>query len=196
MTIADPPPPGTKFEIPPWPHEEEKEIEPEVPNLSMEELLMPQAEFDIKEVGISSLAYIGDSVFELFVRTKNIWPHRRTSIIQETVVATVRARHQAKLLARLLQKFPISNEEDVLIKRGIRNQSVKGNKRKTVDYSNATGLETLIGYLYLTDKERCSEVMNWLYANLETDLEEYQPPEVLRRGSYPTKINFKKKPLR
>ncbi len=57
---------------------------------SMKEFLMPIPKCNPSQMSPTSLAYIGDSVFELFVRTRYVWPTRRTSDLQKLVVAKVR----------------------------------------------------------------------------------------------------------
>lgn len=77
----------------PWPiieDESEEEEEIEVPSLSLEELLLPPTECDVKQLGPTAMAYIGDVVFEMFVRAKKIWPPRKASQLQKQVVALVR----------------------------------------------------------------------------------------------------------
>mmetsp|Transcript_9148 Transcript_9148/g.10610 ORF Transcript_9148/g.10610 Transcript_9148/m.10610 type:complete len:162 (-) Transcript_9148:508-993(-) len=57
---------------------------------SMKEFLMPMPKCNPSQMSPTSLAYIGDSVFELFVRTRYVWPTRRTAELQKLVVAKVR----------------------------------------------------------------------------------------------------------
>lgn len=72
--------------------EEENAIKEEVkvPTMSLDELLLPSTKCDVNQVGPTALAYIGDVVFELMVRARHVWPTRRTSDLQQQVVALVR----------------------------------------------------------------------------------------------------------
>ncbi|KAI2513827.1 Ribonuclease III domain [Fragilaria crotonensis] len=135
--------------------------------LSLEQLLSPVRGCDVTQMGPTAWAYVGDVVFELFVRSQMVWPTRRTSDLQEQVVSLVRAEHQAKLLALLTEKFALTPNELQVVVRGRNSGSVKGNRRKTPAYNDATALEALLGYVYITDKERCSEILNFLLANLQ-----------------------------
>lgn len=45
------------------------------------------------QMSASSLAYLGDVVFELFVRSRYVWPNRRMSDLQNKVVSIVRGKH-------------------------------------------------------------------------------------------------------
>jgi len=56
----------------------------------LEQLLHPSSKCDVDQISPTTLAYIGDSVFELFVRSRYIWPSRRTTDLQHKVVGTVR----------------------------------------------------------------------------------------------------------
>jgi hypothetical protein len=55
--------------------------------------LLPDAKCDVTQMGPTSLAYIGDVIFELFVRTRYVWPARRTSDLQNKVVNVVRGKN-------------------------------------------------------------------------------------------------------
>jgi len=52
-----------------------------------------------------SLAYLGDAVFELYVRSRYLFPPRRISDFHRCVVAQVRAEQQAQLLDNLLPQL-------------------------------------------------------------------------------------------
>lgn len=60
------------------------------PSMSLEQLLSPVSGCDVTQLGPTTLAYVGDVVFELFIRSRMIWPTRRTSDLQEQVVSLVR----------------------------------------------------------------------------------------------------------
>mmetsp|Transcript_17307 Transcript_17307/g.36032 ORF Transcript_17307/g.36032 Transcript_17307/m.36032 type:complete len:162 (+) Transcript_17307:167-652(+) len=59
---------------------------------------VPSAKPD--QMSASSLAYLGDVLFELFIRSRYVWPSRRMSDLQNTVVSIVRAEAQSELLKR------------------------------------------------------------------------------------------------
>lgn len=111
------------------------------------EFALPQN--DLRDYSPLVLAYIGDAVYELVIRTMLVKQsncqvqklHRRAS-------ALVKADAQAALVARILPQ--LSEEEEHVYRRG---RNAKSNtKAKNADiqtYRKATGLEALIGYLYL-----------------------------------------------
>lgn len=114
-------------------------------------------QFGVKEVDIRtysplSLAYIGDGVFDLVVRsvivgkgnTKGSQLHHRTSSI-------VKAATQARMID-VLEEHLTEAELDIY-RRGRNAKSPTMAKNATMlDYRKATGFEALIGYLYLNDQ--------------------------------------------
>ncbi len=111
----------------------------------------------IQQVSPVSLAYIGDAVYELYIRTSLLLPLKRSHDYHQDVVALVRAETQSEHLQALL---PLLTElELALLKRG-RNAASGGPRRLNPEvYRQATGFETLIGYLYLTDPNRLHELL-------------------------------------
>lgn len=108
----------------------------------------------------AALAYLGDAVYELHVRRCYLFPPRRLENYHQQVVAQVRAESQARHL-RSLQPY-LTSSEQALLKRG---RNAGSTRHKRVDpeiYQQATSLETLIGYLYLTDSTRLLELFSHL----------------------------------
>ena len=113
-------------------------------------------QFDIKSVDIRTysplaLAYIGDGVFDLIIRslivgkgnTKASQLHYQTSHI-------VKAETQAKIVEAL--ENDLTEEEADIYRRGRNAKSpTMAKNAKMVDYRKATGFEALVGYLYLKD---------------------------------------------
>lgn len=109
-------------------------------------------EVDIRTYSPLALAYIGDGVFDLIIRTIVVGRgntranklHCRTSHI-------VKAHTQAMLAEKLLPY--LTEEENSVYRRGRNAHSPTMAKNATVaDYRKATGLEALVGYLYLTEQ--------------------------------------------
>lgn len=117
----------------------------------------------INQVSPASLAYLGDAVYELYIRTCYLLPPGRLSDYHNQVVAQVRAESQANHVRSL--KPHLTDPEREILRRG-RNAGT-GSSRKIAPeiYSQATSLETLLGYLYLTDPQRLTELL----AHLEFD---------------------------
>ena len=79
------------------------------------------------------------------------------------------AEHQAKLLALLYESplFQLTPKEEQILLRGRNSASSTRSRQNAAAYQDATSLEALIGYLYLSDRLRCEELMNWIYAHLD-----------------------------
>lgn len=113
-----------------------------------------------RQLSPAALAYVGDAVYELYVRTYYLIPPSRLQLYHHQVVAQVRAERQAEHL-RSLQPHLTENEVEIL-RRG-RNAASGGPKRVNPEvYQQATSLETLIGYLYLTDPQRLAHLFSQL----------------------------------
>ena len=114
----------------------------------------------IDRLSPSFLAYIGDAVYELYVRTAYLLPPRKLADYHNQVVAQVRAETQAAALQQL-QPYLTETEKDI-VRRG-RNATTSYPRRlKSEIYQQATSLETLIGYLYLQDSQRLNEILKSL----------------------------------
>jgi len=123
-------------------------------------MIIPVISSDIREVSPSVLAYVGDAVFELYVRlhvASRI--SSKSGTLHKQVILFVRAQAQANAIRVLT---PELTEEEASIFRRAKNGN-PGSMAKNAspaDYKYATGLEAVIGYLYLTDqKERLDYVL-------------------------------------
>ena len=63
---------------------------------SLLEMLSPQSSCTVNQMSGTELAYIGDVVFELFVRSRHVWPQKRTTDLQNLVVGLVRGMLKKK----------------------------------------------------------------------------------------------------
>lgn len=114
----------------------------------------------IQALSPSALAYLGDAVFELFVRSALLLPPQRIHTYHQQVVEQVRAERQIQHLETLMPH--LSHAEKGICKRG-RNAAPRGPRRlKPAVYQQATGFEALIGYLYLKDRVRLAELLGYI----------------------------------
>lgn len=129
--------------------------------------LTPMNPAQIQQVSPAALAYIGDAVYELYIRTHYLLPPKTAYAYHQLVVAQVRAETQALQLASLAACLtPVELE---IVRRG-RNAANRPPKRINAEiYGRATSLETLIGYLYLTNFPRLSQLLQKLNL-LETEV--------------------------
>lgn len=115
-----------------------------------------------------SLAFIGDSVYETRVRERLILDaNRPAGELHRLAVERVCAEYQSECAERLIGEDVLSEEELQVFKRG-RNTKVTPPKHSTViQYRNATGLECLFGYLYLTARHERIDSLFELCWNVE-----------------------------
>lgn len=119
----------------------------------------------LQQISPAALAYLGDAIYELYVRMFYLLPLQRPEKYHRLVVEQVRAETQALHLRSLTPH--LRNTELEIVRRG---RNAATGRPKRVDpriYQQATSLETLIGYLYLTDYQRLTELLQIL--NLEKE---------------------------
>lgn len=106
-------------------------------------------ETDVRTYSPLTLAYIGDAVYELVIRTVLVeQANRPVNELHTRATQYVRAQVQAGLAEALLPL--LSQEEQDIYRRGRNAKSYSAAKNASLtDYRKATGLEALVGYLYL-----------------------------------------------
>lgn len=107
---------------------------------------------DIRTYSPVVLAYIGDAVYELIIRTILVdQGNRQASTLHKKASTYVKASAQAAMAESFLPD--LTEEELQYFKRGRNAKTVSMAKHATMhDYRHATGFEALMGYLYLTDQ--------------------------------------------
>ncbi|MFL0196193.1 Mini-ribonuclease 3 [Clostridium sp. WILCCON 0269] len=105
----------------------------------------------VRQLNPLTLAFVGDAVYELFVRTYLVNEHEDMSVhnLHVRAIKFVKAHSQSEIIKRLEKQ--LSDEELYFFKRGRNAKS--GTVPKNADmqeYRFATGFETLVGFLYLT----------------------------------------------
>lgn len=116
-----------------------------------------------QEMNALTLAYLGDAVYELWVRTHMLeLGHEKVKELHKQAVSYVRASTQAQILHALL---PDLNEiEHQVVLRG---RNAKGGHPKNVDvvtYRHATAFESLVGYWHLNTQ---NERMQWAFNQVD-----------------------------
>lgn len=104
---------------------------------------------DTRETNVKTLAYIGDVVYELYIREHVISNSReQVNKLHKKTIKYVSAKAQARIVAAMDEE--LSDEEKDIIRRG-RNAEANTVPKNTdvVTYKIATGFESLIGFLYL-----------------------------------------------
>lgn len=117
-------------------------------------------EEDIMMLGPLQLAYIGDAIFELMVRTYLLERDISVSELHKASTKYVKAKGQSEIY-HLIEDI-LTEEEKAIVKRGRNTKSHTSPKNTDIiDYKYATGFEALMGYLYITNKSfRIFEIFN------------------------------------
>ncbi|MBQ6134879.1 MAG: ribonuclease III [Bacilli bacterium] len=121
------------------------------------------------EINVLVLAYLGDTVYENYVRRFLIQKGiGNVNDLQREAISYVSATKQAFYLQKMLDSDFLSSEEVDVVKRA-RNYKTTSHPKSCdiITYKYATGLEALIGYLELDGKrERIDEVMNFILGSV------------------------------
>ena len=115
------------------------------------------------QVAPLTLAYIGDSVFDLYVRTKYVLGcSKNAGALHSMSIRLVNARAQAEFAHGWMERF--TEQEADLFRRGRNAKSPSPPKNMSIaDYKYATAMEAVIGYLFLTGQsERIEEILSTL----------------------------------
>lgn len=121
------------------------------------------SENELRDISSIGLAHIGDAVYEILVRSDLITGGGTTaSHLHQETTARVCAPAQAKAAEKLL---PILSEDEAAVYRRGRNAGVHNVPKNAThaQYSRATGLEALFGYLYLSGRtDRLKELFSMI----------------------------------
>jgi ribonuclease III family protein len=125
--------------------------------------LSPFGNRDIRQTKPLVLAFIGDSIYELYVRNyvSGKMDTNNVNKLHNATVRYVKAISQAAAVRELMKLEILSEEESAWVRRG-RNQynSSVPKSASVVEYKLATGFECLVGYLYLSgDYSRLDEIV-------------------------------------
>ncbi len=114
--------------------------------------IFPVPQVNPIEMSIDSLAYLGDAVFNLYVKL-HVLKDLKVRDLHKMSNKYVSREGQSKILNSI--KDLLTEEESDIVRRGINSKGARkhGNDRL---YMESTGFEALIGYLYLTNRKRLS----------------------------------------
>lgn len=120
---------------------------------------------NVLEVNVLVLAYLGDTIYENYVRhyliNKGIG---NVNDLQKEAIKYVSAKSQSDFLYKMIDNNFLSNEEIDVVHRA-RNYKTTSHPKNCdiITYKNATGLEALLGFLDLENKkERINEIMKFI----------------------------------
>lgn len=113
------------------------------------------------------LAYVGDAVYELFIRTKLVVHPAKVHELHQVAVKYVQASSQAQIVHDWEPE--LTEEEREVVRRG---RNAKGGVPRhgdVVEYRYSTGFEALIGHLYLSGQhERLLELLNRIHPTMNS----------------------------
>lgn len=109
-------------------------------------------EQDVRAYSPLTLAYIGDAIYDLVIRSVVVErANRSANDLHKRTTRYVKAEAQAKMILALLEE--LTEEEEAVYKRGRNAKSYTTAKNASMsDYRKATGFEALMGFLYLTNQ--------------------------------------------
>ena len=110
------------------------------------------------------LAFMGDAVYELYIReyliSKKIC---NVNDLQKECVKYVSAERQCYFLEKMIENNFLQNDEIEVFKRGRNASSHSSRSTDIITYKKSTGLESLIGFLYLNrNYDRLKEIMEYI----------------------------------
>ena len=128
-------------------------------------------EVDIRTYSPLTLAYIGDAIYDLVIRTVVVErANKPPNNLHKTVIRYVNARTQAQMIEALEEE--LTSEEEAVYHRGRNAKSYTAAKNATIaEYRKATGLEALFGYLYLQGRmDRLLDLVQAAFDKLDIEI--------------------------
>ena len=126
------------------------------------------------DLGVLQLAWLGDAVWELHQRLRHCRQPGRSDDLHRAVVAEVRADAQAGALQRLDPW--LDEEEKALVRRG-RNRAGRGPRSAdAATYGQATGFETMVGWLFLNNPARLAQLLDQLERAEQPSKQRFETP--------------------
>ncbi len=115
---------------------------------------------EVKNMPITSLAFVGDAYFTLYARLKVLNTEAKSGKFHTKAIKLVNAHAQSEFLDKI--KPLLSEEEEDLIRRARNTHtSSKSKNAGLADYKKSTAFEALLGFLFLTKNEkRIDELLN------------------------------------
>jgi ribonuclease-3 family protein len=154
-------------------------------NASIKEKFGLHQQVDIRTVSPLTLAYIGDGIYELIVRSVMVArTNTRAGLLHRQTSQLVKAEAQSKMMELLLPE--LTEEEESVYRRGRNAKSPTSAKNASIqDYRRATGFEALMGYLYLGGQ------MERLLDLVKLALDGYHPTEEKYGEAHNHRVHFR-----
>lgn len=119
----------------------------------------------MEDIGLRNYAYLGDAVWELFIREKTIKLTNNAKILHKITTDKVKTLYQCNLLRFIT---PNLTEEELELARRARNLPIPvGRKNIQTEYRQATAFEALIGWWFNHNKQRFDEIIQLLEQEIQ-----------------------------
>lgn len=120
--------------------------------------------FILNYINSLALAYLGDAIYEVYIRKHLITKGTvKVNELQKKAIEYVSAKSQSDYLDKLLDNNILNNKEIDIVKRARNHKSHKSKTADIITYKKSTGLEALIGYLYLKGNiKRIEEIIKYI----------------------------------
>ena len=118
----------------------------------------------LENINSLALAYLGDAVYEVYIRKHLISGNYKVKNLQEKAIKYVSAKGQSYYLDKMISDNFL-NEDELLVVKRARNHKVLSHPKNTsiIVYKKATGLEALIGFLEISsNQKRIDEIMKYI----------------------------------
>lgn len=132
--------------------------------------MVESVNFDLRDVGPLTLAYMGDAYIELLARESLIKSGKKSiSALNNAAMQFVTAKKQSEAAVRL--EIHLTEEEHKVFRQGLNSKPRSMPRSATpIEYMRATALECLFGYLYLSgNTARAAELFDICYFSKEAD---------------------------
>lgn len=117
----------------------------------------------MQEINLRNYAYLGDAVWELYIREKTILSTNNAKKLHQLTTSLVKTEYQYELF-RYLEKY-LTEEEKEIAKRARNLPIPVGRKNIQHSYRYATAFETLIGWWHQNNKQRYDEIIELIEKN-------------------------------
>lgn len=112
----------------------------------------------MQEINLRNYAYLGDAVWELYIRKKTILVTNNAKKLHQLTTSMVKTQFQCELLHYI---EPNLTDEELELAKRARNLPIPvGRKNIQQEYRQATAFEALIGWWYLNDKPRYDFILS------------------------------------
>lgn len=119
----------------------------------------------MEEINLRNYAYLGDALWELFIREKTILQTNNAKKLHQITTANVKTEFQCELL-HFLEDYLTDEEKEIT--RRARNLPIPIARRNIqTQYRQATAFETIIGWWYLHNKNRYNEILKLTETKLQ-----------------------------